>query len=72
MKTNGALYRPLGAVVPVRTLRHPLTGPIALPAIPSSGPAHWHPQYDEPIYAEVYAEHRHQLLAGLVAAAGAR
>lgn len=31
----------------------------------TSDPAHWHPQYDEPVYAEVYREHRDRLLAGL-------
>jgi hypothetical protein len=63
--TAPTLRRPLGRVVPVRDLRHPLTGPIAMPPIPTSGPAHWHPQYEEPIYAGVYAERREQLLAGL-------
>jgi hypothetical protein len=62
--------RPLGVVVPVRDLRDPLTGPITLPPLPTSGPAHWHPQYDEPVYAAVYAEHREQLLAGLLCGAG--
>jgi hypothetical protein len=73
VKTNPALYtgeipvRRLGQVVPVRTLRNPLTGPITLPPIPDSGPAHWWPQYDEPIYSTVYADLRDRLYAGLLA-----
>lgn len=63
--TTALPRRPLGAVVPVRDLRHPLTGPIVLPPIPTTGPAHWHPQYEEPIYRDLYAERREQLLAGL-------
>jgi hypothetical protein len=75
MKTNAALFtgrvpvrRPLGQVVPVRTLRDPLTGPITLPPVPASGPAHWHPQYDEPVYRSVYDDHREQLMVGLLGA----
>lgn len=45
--------------------RSPLTGPVRLPTIPADGPAHWHPQYDEPVYAATYHDHRDQLLAGL-------
>jgi hypothetical protein len=61
------MSRRLGQVVPVRTLRCPLTGPIQLPPVPDSGPAHWWPQFDEPIYSAVYAEHRDRLHAGLLA-----
>jgi|GEM_PF-4980029 len=46
--------------------RSPLTGPITLGAIPALGPAHWHPQYEEPIYRETYDQHRDRLMAGLL------
>ena len=45
--------------------RSPLTGPVVLPPIPPSGPAHWWPQFDEPIYRETYTDHRDRLMAGL-------
>lgn len=45
--------------------RSPLTGPVILPPIPLTGPAHWHPQYDEPVYRTVYDDHRDRLMAGL-------
>jgi len=76
MKTNPALFtgaiplRPLGQVIPVRTLRDPLTGPIRVLAaeqLPTVDPGHWWPRHDEPIYRALYELHRERLHAGLLA-----
>jgi hypothetical protein len=49
--------------------RSPLTGPLVLDALAAADPAdpaHWWPQYNEPIFAEMYVEHLEQLTAGLL------
>lgn len=43
--------------------RSALTGPLALVTVPD--PGHWLPRPDEPLYAQLYAERRGQLAAGL-------
>lgn len=50
-------------------IRSRMFTPLVAPTPPPrrDDPAHWHPAYEEPIYAAVYAERREQLLAALQA-----